>query len=101
MFTTSQNRSFLLNIILLVSCFSFPTVYLYGGELFPTVIRNVAIGTASMVARIGSMIAPFVATGLSDTAYWLPPVIFGVIPLIGAVLVFPLPGKDFGGCKSF
>jgi hypothetical protein len=34
---------------------SFPTVYLYGGELFPTVIRNIAIGTASMFARIGSM----------------------------------------------
>lgn len=54
-------------------CISFPTVYLYAGELFPTVIRNVAIGLASMIARIGSMIAPFVASGLSDTAHWLPP----------------------------
>jgi hypothetical protein len=73
-------------------CISFPTVYLYGGELFPTVIRNIAIGTASMIARIGSMISPFVASGLSKTAYWLPPVIFGIVPIIGAVLVLFLPG---------
>lgn len=73
-------------------CISFPTVYLYGGELFPTVIRNVAIGTASMIARIGSMIAPFIATGLNEKATWLAPVIFGVVPLLGAGLVLFLPG---------
>lgn len=35
---------------------SFPTVYLYAGELFPTVVRNIGVGTASMIARIGSMV---------------------------------------------
>ncbi|XP_065082873.1 organic cation transporter protein isoform X2 [Ochlerotatus camptorhynchus] len=69
---------------------SFPTVYLYAGELFPTVVRNVGIGTASMIARIGSMIAPFVA-GMGVISHWLPPLIFGVIPLIGAFFVFFLP----------
>ncbi|XP_053695192.1 organic cation transporter protein isoform X2 [Sabethes cyaneus] len=69
---------------------SFPTVYLYAGELFPTVVRNVGIGTASMIARIGSMIAPFVA-GMGEVAHWLPPIIFGVVPLIGAFFVFFLP----------
>ena len=73
-------------------CISFPTVYLYGGELFPTVIRNIGIGTASMIARIGSMIAPFVASGLAQKAHWLPPVIFGIVPIIGSVLVIFLPG---------
>lgn len=76
------------------SCISFPTVYLYGGELFPTVIRNIAIGTASMIARIGSMIAPFVATELNGIAYWLPPFIFGITPILGAVLVLFLPGES-------
>lgn len=70
--------------------FAFPTVYLYAGELFPTVVRNIGVGTCSMIARIGSMIAPFVA-GLSLTYHWLPPVIFGVVPLIGAFFVFFLP----------
>lgn len=69
---------------------SFPTVYLYAGELFPTVVRNVGIGTASMIARIGSMIAPFVA-GMGMLAHWLPPIIFGLTPLVGAFFVFFLP----------
>lgn len=69
---------------------SFPTVYLYGGEIFPTVVRNIGIGIASMLARIGSMVAPFVA-GMSTTAHWLPPIIFGLTPLIGAFFTFFLP----------
>lgn len=41
---------------------AFPTAYLYSGELFPTVVRNVGVGSGSMCARIGSMIAPFIAS---------------------------------------
>lgn len=38
---------------------SFPTVYIYAGELFPTVVRNIGVGTASMTARVGSMVICF------------------------------------------
>lgn len=75
---------------------SFATVYLYAGELFPTVLRNSGVGLSSTVARIGSMVAPFVAT-LSHNIAWLPPVAFGTVPLIGACLCIILPdtkGKD-------
>uniref|UniRef100_A0A2A4K9Y1 Major facilitator superfamily (MFS) profile domain-containing protein n=1 Tax=Heliothis virescens TaxID=7102 RepID=A0A2A4K9Y1_HELVI len=69
---------------------SFATVYLYAGELFPTVVRNSGVGLSSTVARIGSMLAPFVAT-LAHTSAWLPPLAFGIVPLIGAALCFFLP----------
>lgn len=69
---------------------SFATVYLYAGELFPTVVRNTGVGLASTVARIGSMVAPFVAT-LGRTSAWFPPLAFGIVPLIGAGLCFILP----------
>lgn len=69
---------------------SFATVYLYAGELFPTVVRNSGVGLSSTVARIGSMVAPFVAT-LSHTSAWLPPLAFGIVPLIGAGLCMLLP----------
>ncbi|XP_032516729.2 organic cation transporter protein-like isoform X2 [Danaus plexippus] len=69
---------------------SFATVYLYAGELFPTVVRNSGVGLSSTVARIGSMVAPFVAT-LAHTSAILPPLLFGIVPLIGSCLCIILP----------
>lgn len=80
----------LASVALVGMSISFPTVYLYAGELFPTVVRNVGVGTASMIARIGSMVAPF-AISFKAIHPALPPIIFGLIPLIGAVLTLWLP----------
>lgn len=80
----------LASIALIGMSISFPTVYLYAGELFPTVVRNVGIGAASMIARIGSMVAPFIISlKVLNIAY--PPIAFGIIPIIGALLVLLLP----------
>ncbi|CAD1469722.1 unnamed protein product, partial [Heterotrigona itama] len=69
---------------------SFTTVYLFSGELFPTVVRNIGVGTSSMCARIGSISAPFVVS-LDHIQTWLPPACFGILPLIGAALCLFLP----------
>ncbi|XP_032676713.1 organic cation transporter protein-like isoform X2 [Odontomachus brunneus] len=74
---------------------SFTTVYLFSGELFPTVVRNIGVGTSSMCARLGSIVAPFVVS-LSGIKAWLPPTVFGVLPLIGAALCLLLP--ETAGC---
>ncbi|XP_015108616.1 organic cation transporter protein isoform X1 [Diachasma alloeum] len=73
---------------------SFTTVYLFSGELFPTVVRNIGVGTSSMCARIGSMVAPFIVS--LNFVPWLPPVFFGTFPLVGAALVLLLP--ETNGC---
>ena len=91
---------------------AFATNYQFAAELFPTVVRNIGVGTASMLARIGSMIAPFIV-GLANQNFSIPPIIFGIGPLLGAILVcfmpetqgFPLPetledGEAFGRHKS-
>ncbi|XP_072762665.1 organic cation transporter protein isoform X1 [Anoplolepis gracilipes] len=87
---------------LLLACFgivgmsvSFTTVYLFSGELFPTVVRNIGIGASSMCARVGSIVAPFVVS-LNYIESWLPPTIFGVLPLVGAALCLLLP--ETAGC---
>ncbi|XP_076676170.1 organic cation transporter protein-like isoform X2 [Andrena cerasifolii] len=69
---------------------SFPTVYLYSSEAFPTVVRNIGVGLGSICARTGSMIAPYIAT-MGKIQPWLPPVLFGVGPLVGASLCLLLP----------
>lgn len=53
---------FLASLGLVGMAISFPTIYLYSGELFPTVVRNVGVGLGSISARIGSIIAPYIAT---------------------------------------
>ncbi|XP_026748938.2 organic cation transporter protein-like [Galleria mellonella] len=68
----------------------FVVVYLYCTELFPTVVRNAAVGFSSMMARVGSMIAPFVIS-LGDVAVWLPPLVFAILPLIAGFTTFLLP----------
>ncbi|CAH4034031.1 unnamed protein product [Pieris brassicae] len=68
----------------------FVTVYLHCTELFPTVVRNAAIGFSSMMARVGSMIAPFVV-GLGDTSPFWAALTFAVVPLCAGFVSFLLP----------
>ncbi|XP_071562765.1 organic cation transporter protein-like isoform X2 [Temnothorax nylanderi] len=88
--TNATVRIFLASLGLVGMAISFPTVYLYSCEVFPTVVRNVGVGLGSISARIGSIIAPYIAT-MGYIQPWLPPVIFGLGPIIGAVLCLFLP----------
>ncbi|XP_069695101.1 organic cation transporter protein-like isoform X1 [Periplaneta americana] len=71
-------------------CLSFPALYVFSGELFPTVVRNVGLGSASMFSRLGSVFAPFVKS-LDAFGHFWPPLIFGCASLIGAIVVAFLP----------
>lgn len=69
---------------------SFNCCYLYSGELFPTIIRQNGMGWASMVARVGAMVAPMVLlTG--DYLPWLPGLIYGGAPILSGVAGIFLP----------
>ena len=37
---------------------SFGILYVYAAELFPTVVRNVGVGSSSMCARVAGIIQP-------------------------------------------
>lgn len=74
----------------------FVLVYLYCGELFPTVVRSAAVGFSSMMARVGSMVAPFVIE-MRSIALWVPPVTFAIVPLIAGFVTFLLP--ETKGCE--
>ena len=39
---------------------AFAVMFLYSGEIFPTVIRNSALGISAFFARIGGMVAPYI-----------------------------------------
>ena len=70
---------------------TFALAYLYTAELFPTPVRNVAVGGASTFARIGSMSAPYIVDILGRLNAGIPTVIFGAASIIAGLLSLLLP----------
>ncbi|KAM8899193.1 solute carrier family 22 member 4-like isoform 1-T1 [Spinachia spinachia] len=73
---------------------SFCVVYTYTSEIFPTVVRNTAMGCCSMAARIGTITAPFIIY-LAKYYKALPYILMGGMAIGGAFLSFLLP-ETFG-----
>lgn len=69
---------------------AFGLIYLYTCELYPTIIRSLAVGSGSMMCRVGSVVAPF-CVYLSDVWQYLPQLIVGILAFIIGVLTFMLP----------
>ncbi|KAG1714391.1 Organic cation transporter protein [Nymphon striatum] len=70
---------------------SFGMIYVYAAELFPTVARNIGIGSCSMVARIGSILAPYVKELGIYTHIYVPPAIYGVLSISSGLFILLLP----------
>lgn len=73
---------------------AFCIVYAVSSELFPTVIRNTAMGCCSMAARVGTIISPFIIY-LGQIYKALPYILMGCLALTGAFLCLILP-ESFG-----
>ncbi|KAM6911956.1 solute carrier family 22 member 6 isoform 3-T5 [Lycodopsis pacificus] len=69
---------------------SFTTVYLYTGELYPTVIRQTGMGFVSTMARIGSMAAPAVLI-LDEVFPALPSMVYGGSAVLAGCFACFLP----------
>lgn len=69
---------------------AFSIVFLYTAELFPTGMRNSAVGMCSTLARLGGILAPTVAE-LGYKRPELPFLIFGIATLIGGIAAYLLP----------
>ncbi|XP_055403900.1 solute carrier family 22 member 4 isoform X2 [Bubalus kerabau] len=67
---------------------AFAMLYVFTAELYPTLVRNMAVGVASMASRVGSIIAPyFVYLGTYNRV--LPYILMGSLTvLIGIITLF-------------
>lgn len=75
---------------------AFAVVFIYSAELFPTEYRSVGVGSCSMFARVGGMIAPHVAS-LSVIYKPLPLLVFGFISILSGCLIVLMP--ETMGCE--
>nr|XP_060609151.1 solute carrier family 22 member 16 [Anolis sagrei ordinatus] len=69
---------------------AFGLIYLYTAELYPTVARSLAVGSGSMMCRVGSVVAPF-CVYLSSVWIFMPQVIVGIMAFLSGVLTLMLP----------
>lgn len=66
-----QSLTLVLSIIgKMGSAAAFGVIYIYTAELYPTVVRNGAMGTSSCIARFGGMAAPYIASTVSIARWW-------------------------------
>ncbi|XP_036407503.1 solute carrier family 22 member 4-like [Megalops cyprinoides] len=75
---------------------AFCFVYMYGAELFPTVVRSMGIGATSMASRIGSTVSPYVAH-IGKYNKIIPYILMGGISIVTGILSLLLPetkGKE-------
>ncbi|GIY27440.1 hypothetical protein CEXT_201112 [Caerostris extrusa] len=73
---------------------SFGILYLYTTEVFPTSVRNATLGSCSMCARVGSILAPFVRDLVSmvkATHETVPNVLYAFLALSGSLVTLLLP----------
>uniref|UniRef100_A0A8C2XR62 Major facilitator superfamily (MFS) profile domain-containing protein n=1 Tax=Cyclopterus lumpus TaxID=8103 RepID=A0A8C2XR62_CYCLU len=65
-------------------------LYMYTGELSPTVIRNTAMSTCAMFSRVGSSVSPYLLQ-LAVYYQFLPWIVVGSLSLLSVVFCVFLP----------
>ncbi|KAL5009958.1 hypothetical protein ScPMuIL_012263 [Solemya velum] len=77
------------------SAAAFAIIYVFSAELYPTVVRNAAMGASSCCARVGSMIAPYITAAGDDIGgpegKAMPLLIFGSASILAGVVSLWLP----------
>ncbi|KAF3777532.1 Organic cation/carnitine transporter 4 [Nymphaea thermarum] len=66
---------------------TFNLLFIYTAELFPTVVRNAALGCATQAGQVGAILAPLVVVSGSGVAF----VAFGTCATVGGLLAYYLP----------
>ena len=69
----------------------FCLMYLYTMEVYPTVIRAMAVGFASSMARIGAMITPYLAQVLIKRTFYGTILIYVLATSLAAICAYLLP----------
>jgi len=95
-----RHQPWIINIITFIARMfissQFSLMYLYTMEVYPTVIRAIAVGCASSMARIGAMITPYLAQVLIKQTFYGTIGIYVLATAIAAFFAFLLPIETRG-----
>ena len=68
---------------------AFIIMYLYTNELYPTVVRNTALGFSVVMARLGPILCPFIIDAVDRKENVMT--CFGVVLLLSSMMLVRLP----------
>lgn len=60
-------------------------------KLFPSSVKNTAMGTCILFSEIGGLTAPYIVDILGSVAYWAPTTLCGVLSLFAGILCLLIP----------
>lgn len=69
---------------------SFAVVYVYATQLFPTVVRSIALGSSSVIGRLGSIAAPYIGELAGLIGYGGAMGVVGMVAAAAGLAVLPL-----------
>ncbi|VDD89715.1 unnamed protein product [Enterobius vermicularis] len=94
-FCLNDTLQFLFTKASITICYA--VIYMVTPELFPTVIRNLAVGCCSTIARIGAVSASYIAMWIVESYGALAMVIpFGSLALAAGIIVLVLIPETMG-----
>lgn len=72
---------------------AFAIIYVYTTELYPTSVRNTAVGVGSMCGRIGGILSPQISK-LGSFGGWVPNALVGLLGVIAGLICLSLPDSS-------
>lgn len=69
---------------------SYAIVFVITTSMFPTVVRTIALGTSTMIARFGSSLAPYIKDLSEQTSFTFSMAAVGLIAISAGLMILPL-----------
>lgn len=100
LFLVAKNTPWMINVITFIARMfinsQFSLLFLYTMEVYPTVIRAMAVGSASSMSRIGAMITPFLAQVLIKQTFSGTIAVYVLATVCAAICALLLPIETRG-----
>ena len=94
-FTDGSNKSLTVLVLAVIGKFcitsSYAILYVYTAEVYPTVLRQIGVGSCSVAGRIGAILAPFLKEVTLASNFGVTMGIFGGLSLLCGLLTLKLP----------
>ncbi|CAD6232074.1 GSCOCG00001732001-RA-CDS [Cotesia congregata] len=92
-----ENKKVTMGLVLATKFFvetTFTSSIALNSELFPSNIRNTALGTCVVLEQMGSLTAPYIVDLLGDVVWWAPTLLCCILSLLAGLFCCIMPSTN-------